>query len=212
MTMAQSGKEPQKEIDPALGRRHFIRSSMVSLGVTVQEFLKHRDAQPVSNETTTQIHRTDWLRPPGAVEEVDFLERCTKCSDCLEACPFEAIQKSSIDGTPVIFPDESPCQLCEDFPCIAVCETEALLGVENSDPMRMGLAFVSHKDCTASHGCNACVSKCPTNAIEMDFSDFRVLVKEEQCVGCGMCQQICKAINDRVAIRVIPARILASQA
>ena len=72
--------------DPALGRRTFLRHSMVSLGATVQEFVKHRDA-PSSEETqkTKVPEKTGWLRPPGAVEEDLFLERCTKCSDCIDA-------------------------------------------------------------------------------------------------------------------------------
>ena len=70
--------------DPALGRRTFLRHSIVSLGATVKEFVKHRDA-PSSEETqkTKVPEKTGWLRPPGAVEEDLFLERCTKCGDCI---------------------------------------------------------------------------------------------------------------------------------
>ena len=43
----------------------------------------------------------------------------------------------------------------------------------------------------------------------MDFSALRLVVAQERCVGCGMCEQICKTVNDRVAIKVMPARNLA---
>ena len=195
-----------KDSGPSLGRRNFIRQSVVSLGVTVQEYMKHQKAAPEKKATAQIIERTDWLRPPGAVEESDFLDRCTKCDDCLEACPYEAIVHHSIDGYPVIFQEKSPCQLCEDFPCIDACETEALLPVDGLEAIQMGLAVVLHQACTADHGCNACVSKCPTQAISMNFSNFRVMIDEQKCVGCGICQHTCHSVNDRVAIRVLPAR------
>ena len=53
------------------------------------------------------------------------------------------------DGTPVLFADQSPCLLCEDFPCITACGTEALIPVEGINHVRMGIALVSHR---APHG------------------------------------------------------------
>lgn len=190
--------------DPALGRRNFLRHSMVSLGATVQEFVKHRDATTVENPEKTQVlEKTGWLRPPGAVHEDLFLERCTKCGDCIEACPHDAIEQLLVQETPAIYPGETPCQLCEDFPCVNVCETEALMPLNTYSEVRMGLAKVSRNVCTAGNGCNACVSKCPTQAIAMDFGTFLVAVDEELCVGCGVCQYICGTVNDRAAIRVV---------
>lgn len=78
--------------------------------------------------------------------------------------------------------------------------------VSGVDQVRMGTAEISHRLCTAGQGCHACVSKCPTNALALDVALLRLLVSREACVGCGMCEMICKTVNDRVAIRVIPAR------
>ena len=110
------------------------------------------------------------------------------------------------DGSPVIFPDQMACHLCEDFPCIAACETDALLPVDSPRDVRMGLAVVSQKTCTAGQGCHACVSQCPTEALSMDFDTLRLVVASGQCVGCGLCEQICKTVNDRLAIKVTPIR------
>ncbi len=192
-------------IDPKLGRRTFLRHSMVSLGATVQEFVKHRDAPKGEKlEESKVFEKAGWLRPPGAVQENIFLERCTKCGDCIEACPHDAIRSLTIQETPAIFPEETPCKLCEDLPCINSCQTEALVPVNSYSEIRMGLAKVSRNICTAGNGCNACVSKCPTQAISMDFGEFLVSVDAGQCVGCGICQHICGTVNDRVAIRVVP--------
>ncbi|WP_447973380.1 4Fe-4S dicluster domain-containing protein [Nitrospira sp. Kam-Ns4a] len=194
--------------DPQYGRRHFLKDSALSFIRTAHEYVKHRDA-PSEKPKPTPPARQDWLRPPGAVPEALFLERCTQCGDCIEACPYEAI-KAAPGGTPVIFPDEAPCHLCEDFPCIAACEAEALLPVESKEAVRMGVAVVSHRLCTAGQGCHACVSHCPTQALSMDFAAFRLQVEATRCVGCGLCEQVCKTVNDKIAIRVLPARMLPS--
>lgn len=190
------------------GRREFFKDSVISVAKAAHEFVKHKDAP---REQAPPPVRTDWLRPPGAVGEALFLERCTRCSDCAKACPHGAIVFDQQDGSPVIFPDVVACQLCEDLPCIAACETEALMAVGHRREVRMGLALVSESACTAGQGCHACVSRCPTEALSMDFDAMRLVVASERCVGCGICEQICKTVNDRLAIKVTPVRWLARE-
>lgn len=192
--------------DPSYGRRDFLKDSVLSVAKAAHEFAKHTDAAPTQAPPPL---RTDWLRPPGAVDEALFLERCTKCSDCIKACPPGAIVAHASEGLPIIFADQSPCLLCEDFPCIAACATEALLPVDGISDVRMGIATISQRLCTAGQGCHACVSKCPTNALAMDFESLRLVIMPDACVGCGICESVCKTVNDHVAIRVTPARQLA---
>jgi len=179
----------------------------VSVAKAAQEFAKHQEVVP--EQPAPPPVRTDWLRPPGAADEALFLERCTKCGDCAKVCPYGSITFHPQNGTPVIFADQMPCYLCEDVPCIAACATEALLPVEGRARIRMGLAVVSHRICTAGQGCHACASKCPTDALSMDFGTQRLVVTTERCVGCGLCEQVCQTVNDHVAIRVTPFRLLA---
>ena len=213
--MAQSPPDSSQKPEPSYGRRNFLKQSVVSLGVTVHEYVKHRDAED-SQEEKPEKRRTDWLRPPGALEEAQFLESCTGCGDCIEACPHESIRVLEdhrvSDGlppkkTPVIYPDEQPCYLCEDFPCIAACEPEALRPVGTLNAVNMGTAVVSQRLCTAGQGCNACVGQCPTRAISMDFVSLSIRVEGDLCVGCGLCEHICKTVNDHIAIKVDPARL-----
>ncbi|MDH4185759.1 MAG: 4Fe-4S dicluster domain-containing protein [Nitrospira sp.] len=191
--------------DPAYGRRDFLKDSVVSVAKAAQEFAKHQELVP---ERPAPLVRTDWLRPPGSVSETLFLERCTKCGDCATACPHGSITFHQQNGTPVIFADQVPCYLCEDIPCITACATEALLPVGSSAKIRMGLAMVSHRICTAGQGCHACASKCPTDALSMDFDAQRLSVAVADCVGCGICEHVCRTVNDQVAIRVTPVRVL----
>jgi ferredoxin-type protein NapG len=193
--------DPQYEY----GRRHFLKDSLVSVVKTAHEFTKHRDAPSEQSESPAFV-REDWLRPPGAVPESMFLDRCTRCGDCAKACPHSAVTVHPRNGFPILLPDQTPCYLCDDVPCIAACETDALVAVQHIEDVRMGLAVVSPKACTAEQGCNACVSQCPTHALSMDFDVFRVIVSESRCVGCGICEYTCKSVNDRIAITVRPAR------
>jgi len=212
MTTPMTDNQNKDCRDPSLDRRHFLRQSAVSLGVTVHEFIKHRDAPTPKPEKVQPVSiPTNWLRPPGAVDESLFLDRCTQCGDCREACPVQAIQKHPQDETPLLFPEKTACQLCDDFPCIGACETEALLPVIGRLEVKMGRAVVVQRDCTATDGCHACVSKCPLDAIEKDFASLRIVIDGARCVGCGICLQTCQAVNDRVAIKVTPHRVLASQ-
>jgi ferredoxin-type protein NapG len=190
--------------NPSYGRRDFLKDSVVSTVKAAQELVKHAEASSV--EAVVPSIRPDWLRPPGAVPEGVFLDRCTMCGDCVTACPPGAIAVHPASGTPILYADQSPCLLCEDFPCITACRTDALVPVSGIAQVQMGTAEVSHRLCTAGQGCHACVSKCPTNALALDVALLHLSVSREVCVGCGMCEMICKTVNDRVAIRVIPAR------
>lgn len=192
--------------DPSYGRRDFLKDSVLSVAKAAQEFAKQTEAVPAK---ALPPLRTDWLRPPGAVDEALFLERCTKCSDCIKACPPGAIVAHAHDGMPVIFADQSPCLLCEDLPCITACAAEALVPVDQISAVSMGIAVISHRLCTAGQGCHACVSRCPTHALAMDFVSMRLVISPESCVGCGICESVCKTVNDHVAIRVTAARQLA---
>nr|MBI3614233.1 4Fe-4S dicluster domain-containing protein [Nitrospirota bacterium] len=201
------GQEFDKE------RREFLKQSVLSVGKTVYEYYEQQKEIPADTAPTEPPVkvRVDWLRPPGAVEEELFLDRCTKCGDCLPACPYESIKKDPATGYPVIFANESPCHLCDDFPCIAACETEALLPVGDRTEVRMGVAVVSRADCTADQGCRFCLAKCPVEALSVDFIEPYPVVDQEKCVGCGICEQVCSGVNDRIAIKVISGRFEATK-
>ena len=38
------------------------------------------------------------LRPPGALEESDFLASCIKCGQCIQVCPFSSISLLDLSG------------------------------------------------------------------------------------------------------------------
>jgi MauM/NapG family ferredoxin protein len=150
------------------------------------------------------------LRPPGALAEKDFLNHCIRCRKCMEACPYFSIEMAhdyagAQMGTPYINPEKIPCYLCEDFPCIEACPSEALKPVRDIEQVAMGYAVIIKENCFAYNGiiCRSCYERCPiyTEAIILRDELYPEVVKEK-CVGCGICAHVCPA-NPK-AIEVIP--------
>jgi len=70
------------------------------------------------------------------------------------------------------------------------------------------VAVVSRADCTADQGCRFCLAKCPVEALSVDFIDPYPVVDAAKCVGCGICEQVCSTVNDRIAIKAASGRRL----
>lgn len=149
------------------------------------------------------------LRPPGAVDEPTFLKDCTRCGDCINACPHDAIilapdRFGEAAGTPMIDPTEAPCHMCEDFPCIAVCEP----GVLTHDvPKTMGTARIEPFHCLAHNGsiCTDCFDACPVpDALLLNEGLPEII--DDKCTGCGVCHNVCPAPSNAILITPLPER------
>jgi len=124
------------------------------------------------------------VRPPGALAEKEFLDRCIKCGQCMRACPTNVIQptllQAGLEGiwTPVLNfrVGTSGCQL-NCIACGNVCPTAAIRPVsldeklgrgefEQAGPIRMGTAFVDHGRClpwAMDTPCIVCQENCPVS-------------------------------------------------
>ncbi|MDJ0837599.1 MAG: 4Fe-4S dicluster domain-containing protein [Acidobacteriota bacterium] len=148
------------------------------------------------------------LRPPGALDEVEFLSTCTRCKECGIACPYGVISVMPLEagvnaGTPYIDPNTVSCHLCPDMPCIAACEPQALLPVADPRQVRMGRAVIQTEDCMTYDDkvCTLCYDACPypEEAITIG-EDFHPEVLDA-CVGCGACQNRCPVVP--VGVKVL---------
>jgi ferredoxin-type protein NapF len=63
------------------------------------------------------------FRPPWSVSEALFLDRCTRCDDCLKVCPTGLLQRGPA-GFPLADFSEAACTLCGD--CARACATGAI--------------------------------------------------------------------------------------
>jgi ferredoxin len=163
------------------------------------------------------------VRPPGSVPEEAFLQMCIRCGECFKACPNNVLQpegfQQGLEGlwTPLVNADwagcESSCNACGQ-----VCPTGAIraLTMEEKRVARMGLAIVNETTCLPLIGkeaCQLCVDECSAAGYDaIEFQQVHTQVDEEgrpvegsgflapvviadRCVGCGLCQTRCYAIN-----------------
>lgn len=151
---------------------------------------------------------TSPLRPPGAVPEKEFLNKCIKCNKCLQICPYDSIITAGIEsgkkfGTPIIKAREIPCYLC--MLCPPVCPTGALdNNIIEKEKVRMGVAVINENACLPYAGiiCRACFENCPIfrKAIILEDEMYPKVV-EEYCVGCGICEQVCPIDGSAIIVK-----------
>jgi len=163
------------------------------------------------------------VRPPGSVPEQQFLQMCIRCGECFKACPSDVLQplgfQQGLEGlwTPQVVADWSGCASSCNA-CGQVCPTGAIraLPLEEKRQTRMGLAIVNESTCLPFAGreaCQLCVDECHAagyHAIEFTQVGTEVdgsgqpiegtgylapIVLDDKCVGCGLCQTRCYAIN-----------------
>ncbi len=144
------------------------------------------------------------FRPPGAIEETQFLAGCTRCGDCITACPHDAIRVAPprlgdrVAGTPIIEADTQACLMCEDFPCIASCEPGVLT---DRVPPVMGAAVVTEHLCLAHHHttCTVCSERCPVEGA-FTVTEGKPTINEAACTGCGVCRYVCPAPENAILL------------
>jgi len=182
------------------------------------------------------------LRPPGALDEKDFLAACVRCYRCQDACAPGAIRfyterDGALAHTPYVDPAKKGCTLC--MKCGPACPTAALLPLAEMTEAGMGTVALREDLClsfkakriraeqgllmelgqsptesTAAYErrgpCGECYMFCPlrNRAIKLAPGAFLApMVFAEHCVGCGMCEEICRTVvRGEPAIRVVRTR------
>ncbi len=159
------------------------------------------------------------LRPPFAAEENAFLDLCVRCQACVNVCPSNALQplmlQSGLYGlwSPVLVPSSGGCEpACNR--CSKVCPTGAIgvFDVHTKYTVKMGTAHLDKSRCVSwadNKPCGKCIPKCPTCAIsfvEQPDKKMPVAVDFLLCVGCGICENICRQQTLGPAALVVTAQ------
>ena len=174
------------------------------------------------------------IRPPGALDEPDFLAKCLKCGACMKVCPTGGLQpalyEAGVEGfwSPILIPRigycESSCTLCGQ-----VCPTGAITHLKLADkvgnmpekpPVRIGSAFFDKGRCLPwGYGteCIVCEEVCPTSPKAIYFKLEAITTRDgkqktlkfpyvdlDYCTGCGICETRCPIV-DRAGVRVSAA-------
>jgi ferredoxin-type protein NapG len=167
------------------------------------------------------------LRPPGALPEPDFLSACVRCGLCVRDCPYNTLKLADWGdgpalGTPYFVARGTPCEMCEDIPCVKACPTGALAhSLVKINDAKMGVAAITSREtCLNLQGlrCDVCYRVCPVidKAITLELSHntrttkhavFEPVVHSDACTGCGKCEKSC--VLDDAAIKVLPREIVA---
>jgi ferredoxin len=201
-------------------KRRYIVASAIA-GLFVQPLLTIMPARKLKKE----MGITSLIRPPGAADEAEFIERCIKCTECVMVCPTGGLQPDLAMGglesiySPVLVPRIGYCEyLCTL--CGQVCPTDAIreLTVTEKKETVIGKAYIDTDRCLPwayDINCIVCEEHCPTadkaikyhdqvegDAPSMDGSPLkRPYVVYELCVGCGICENKCP-VGGRAAIVV----------
>ncbi|WP_369115011.1 ferredoxin-type protein NapG [Edwardsiella tarda] len=205
----------QRDKGPA--RRRFLRDAVRGAGglAAVAILLGLQQKQSQARDGLA-------LRPPGALPDGRFEAACIRCGQCVQACPYDTLQLATLlspsaAGTPYFIARQTPCEMCDDIPCVAACPSGALdPALTDIDDARMGLAvLLDHENCLNWQGlrCDVCYRVCPAidQAITLELhrnertgkhAKFLPTVHSDHCTGCGKCEQAC--VLDESAIKVLP--------
>jgi ferredoxin-type protein NapG len=191
------------EGDVAMKRRDFFR-----LGVRkVAETAARMASAGVSSATE------NWIRPPFALGESEFLENCTRCDKCIEACPHGVLFAlppelgNRAAATPAMDLLDRGCHMCADWPCVGACEPDALRLPDPGEgpppsPAKFAEVRIDTETCLPYLGpeCGACADSCPVPGALSWQDGLRPVIDEEICTGCALCRQAC--ILDPKAIKI----------
>ena len=206
--------QPEKSHEFDLSRRQFLQAAAVG---TAGVLLARSDLR-------SRAKNSALIRPPGVLDENEFLAKCLRCSECMKVCPTTALQpalgEAGLEGlwTPILMARVGYC----DYGCNAcgqVCPSGAIaaLPLEEKRQAVIGKASVNRNRClpwASGIPCIVCEEMCPTpqKAIRLEtitaVNEAGEMVELQQpyvlrdlCIGCGICENHCP-LEGEAAIRV----------
>jgi len=158
------------------------------------------------------------IRPPGALEEGQFLQSCVRCGECMKVCITGGLQPTLLEAgleglwTPVLVPRIGYCEFNCTL-CGQVCPTGAIrrLALEQKQRVRLGHAAIDRGRCLPfAHAtpCIVCEETCPTPKKAIWLEEVTVRDREGNpvrlqqprvdltaCIGCGACEKHCPVVG-----------------
>ncbi|MGL5032064.1 MAG: ferredoxin-type protein NapF [Aeromonas sp.] len=127
---------------------------------------------------------------PWSIEWPAFVADCTRCGDCVTACP-EQIVVLAEGGFPVVDFQRGECTFCRE--CALVCKAP-LFRPQTHTPWHYKAHIGSHCLASGQVFCQRCQDSCEPHAIGFKPVLGRVptpIVDVERCNGCGACVPDC---------------------
>lgn len=134
--------------------------------------------------------RASQQRPPWTRPEAAFLDACTRCGACIEACPTGVLVRGRARYPTVDF-SKSGCSFCTA--CVTACPADCFL-----DATAVPWSIKADVDarCLETRGvsCRVCEDACEPQAIRFRpqrGGTYAATVARETCTGCGVCVIAC---------------------
>ena len=139
---------PETAAAPELKRRRLVAGLVTGAALV-----------PLVRATPALVGEPDsrLIRPPGALDEPHFLERCIRCGECMKVCPNNALHPTLAEGglealwSPVLVPRigycEPSCVLCSQ-----VCPTGAIWEITQAQKLGKPEAGPSQGQTAAANG------------------------------------------------------------
>jgi MauM/NapG family ferredoxin protein len=206
-------KDKKDQQDMTLTRKNFLSACFGSLAVL-----------PIFKFAGIKNRFTYIIRPPGALKEAKFLEKCIRCGQCMKACPTHGLHPSFLEGgisaiyTPRLIPRVGQCDYNCNL-CSQVCPTRAIepYNIQDKEKIIIGTAVIDQHLCfpwSENKNCLVCEEMCPVSTKAIKLKE-RTIVNEkggkkrvllpyvimELCIGCGNCENKCP-VEGSAAIRV----------
>ncbi len=139
-------------------------------------------------------------RPPWALTESAFIDHCTRCNDCIKACPTHILVVGD-GGYPTVDFREGECTFCGD--CVTACQPKALLRTEDQQAWPYTASI--GEDCLPRQGveCRVCGDFCDARAIRFPprlGGSPLPEVDTEKCTGCGACFAPCPTVAVTISL------------
>lgn len=163
------------------------------------------------------------VRPPGAVPEPAFLDRCIRCGECMKVCPSNGLQPLWSGGgldqifSPILVARRGTCEP-DCHRCGQVCPTQAIqsLPLDEKHWAKIGTAVVLPYRCLAwaeDRSCMVCQETCPYGAVTIVQKEGLTVpvpvVNASRCYGCGYCEQHCPVRLPAIVVQPLNALRLA---
>jgi MauM/NapG family ferredoxin protein len=201
--------KPEEIVRVDLSKRKLIFTTL--LGIAAIPFFR---LSPSMKRASPRL-----IRPPGALPEKQFLQKCVKCGECMKACPTNGLQPALTEAgpegiwTPVLVPKIGYCEYFCSL-CTQVCPTGAIqeLAVMEKTKIKIGLAWVNKNTCIPYNlgtPCIVCEEHCPTSpkAIKLVKTEVRLpdstiktpvapVINTDLCIGCGICETKCPVVDE----------------